>query len=93
VMASEYATRWAKVRRHLPTRPSGRLPRPSFKDGRQRGRMSGQPPWSPVPPPQQMYDPNALLRHIDQTTTQTYHWIRIGIIVIIILLIAIVLIG
>jgi hypothetical protein len=55
--------------------------------------MSGQPPWSPVPPPQQMYDPNALLRHIDQTTTQTYHWIRIGIIVIIILLIAIVLIG
>jgi hypothetical protein len=54
--------------------------------------MSGTMPWSPAPPPSP-YDPNALLRNIDQTTTQTYHWVRIGVVAIIILLILVVLIG
>jgi hypothetical protein len=51
-------------------------------------------PWSPMsPPPPTTYDPNALLRKIDQTTSQIFHWVRIGVVVIIILLIVVVLIG
>lgn len=59
-----------------------------------------QSPQPYAPPPyggSQQYappmDPNALLRHIDQQTTQMFHWIRIGVIVIIILLILVVLVG
>lgn len=40
-----------------------------------------------------MYDPNELLRRIDMTTTQTFHWVRIGFIVVIILLIVVVFVG
>jgi hypothetical protein len=50
-------------------------------------------PWTPAPPQYPMSDPNALLRKIDQTTTQTYHWVRIGVVVLIILAIVIVIIG
>lgn len=45
--------------------------------------MSGSVPWTPVQPP--TYDPNAVLRHIDQTTTQIFHWVRIGVVVLIVL--------
>lgn len=54
--------------------------------------MSGALPWSPAPPPPSN-DPNEMLRRIDQTTTQIYHWIRIGFVITIILLILVVLIG
>lgn len=34
-------------------------------------------------------DPNELLRRIDQQTTMTFHWVRAGLIAIIVLLILI----
>ena len=40
-----------------------------------------------------MNDPNELLRRIDQNTQQTYHWVRAGIVAIIVLLVLVVLIG
>ena len=46
--------------------------------------MSASTPWTPAPPPP-TYDPNALLRRIDQTTTQIFHWVRIGVVVLIVL--------
>lgn len=36
-------------------------------------------------------DPNELLRRIDQTNTMMFHWIRAGMIVVIVLLVAILL--
>jgi hypothetical protein len=53
--------------------------------------MSAQMPWAQAQPPSQMYappqtyDPNMLLRRIDQTTTQIFHWVRIGVVVLILL--------
>jgi hypothetical protein len=47
--------------------------------------MSASMPWSPAPPPPPNYDPNALLSRIDQTTTQIFHWVRIGVVVLIVL--------
>jgi len=44
----------------------------------------------PTAPPS---DPNELLRQINQRTTQMFHWVRAGMIVIIILLLFVVLIG
>ena len=41
-------------------------------------------PWTPAPPPP-TYDPNAILRRIDQTTTQIFHWVRIGVVLVIVL--------
>jgi hypothetical protein len=65
-----------------------------FKSARHDRDMAGSVPWSPMsPPPPTTYDPNALLRKIDQTTSQIFHWVRIGVVVIIILLIVVVLIG
>jgi len=43
-----------------------------------------------------MNDPNELLnriRRIDQTTSQTFHWVRIGVVILIVLAILIILIG
>lgn len=53
-------------------------------------------PWPGTPQPPPMNDPNELLsriRRIDQTTTQTFHWVRIGVVALIILAIIIILIG
>jgi hypothetical protein len=47
--------------------------------------MSNTMPWSGTPQSPQMNDPNELLntiRRIDQTTAQTFHWVRIGVIVL-----------
>jgi hypothetical protein len=58
--------------------------------------MSASMPWSGTPQSPQMNDPNELLnriRKIDQTTTQTFHWVRLGIVVLILLGIVIVIIG
>jgi hypothetical protein len=58
--------------------------------------MSAPTPWSGLPQPPQMNDPNELLnriRRIDQTTAQTFHWVRIGVVVLIVLGIVIVIIG
>jgi len=58
--------------------------------------MSAAAPWSTTPQSPMMNDPNELLntvRRIDQTTTQTFHWVRIGIVVLIVLAILIVLVG
>ena len=38
-------------------------------------------------------DPNELLRRIDRQTTQMFHWVRAGVVVIIVLLIISILIG
>ena len=46
--------------------------------------MSASMPWTPAPPPP-TYDPNAILRRIDQTTTQIFHWVRIGVVLVIVL--------
>lgn len=43
-----------------------------------------------------MNDPNELLsrvRHIDQQTTQTFHWVRLGVIILIVLGVVIIFIG
>jgi hypothetical protein len=53
-------------------------------------------PWSGTPQPPMMNDPNELLnriRRIDQTATQTFHWVRIGVVVLIILGIIFIFIG
>lgn len=44
-------------------------------------------PTAPAAPPTN--DPNEMLRRIDQQTTQMFHWVRAGMIVVIILLILI----
>lgn len=48
--------------------------------------MMGQVPMPGMPSPLPATDPNALLQHIDQTTTTMYHWVRAGVIVTIVLL-------
>jgi hypothetical protein len=58
--------------------------------------MTGAMPWTGTPQAPQMNDPNELLnrvRHIDAMTTQTFHWVRLGIIVLILIGIVIVIIG
>lgn len=60
------------------------------------GLMSATWPWSGTPQPPPMNDPNELLnrvRRIDQTTTQMFHWVRIGVVALIVLAIVIILIG
>lgn len=52
--------------------------------------MSASLPWSSAPTAPPTNDPNEVLRHIDQTTTQTFHWVRLGFIVVIILLLLVV---
>jgi hypothetical protein len=48
--------------------------------------MSASMPWSSAPTAPPSNAPNELLRHIDQTTTQVYHWVRLGFVVVIVLL-------
>jgi hypothetical protein len=58
--------------------------------------MAGNMPWSGTPQPPQMNDPNELLnriRRIDATATQTFHWVRLGIVVLIIIGIIVIIIG
>jgi len=58
--------------------------------------MSGSLPWSGTPQSTPMNDPNELLnriRRIDQTATQTFHWVRTGVVVLIVLALLIVFIG
>jgi hypothetical protein len=38
-------------------------------------------------------DPNELLRRIDQQTTQMFHWVRAGMVVVILLLVLVIVIG
>lgn len=51
--------------------------------------MFGRGPGSAAIPSASPSDPNDLLRRIDQQTTQMYHWVRAGVIVIIVLLLLI----
>ncbi len=58
--------------------------------------MSTAMPWSGTPQPSAMNDPNELLnrvRRIDQQTTQTFHWVRLGVIVLVVLAVVIIIIG
>jgi hypothetical protein len=58
--------------------------------------MSSPFPWSGTPQSPPMNDPNELMnriRNIDQTTNQTFHWVRIGVVVLILLAIVTILIG
>ena len=58
--------------------------------------MSSAMPWSGTPQTPTMNDPNELLnrvRKIDQQTTQTFHWVRLGVIVLIVLAVVIIIIG
>lgn len=55
--------------------------------------MFRQSPTTSQLPSAQTSDPNELLRRIDQQTTQMFHWIRAGIIIIILLLVFLVVIG
>jgi hypothetical protein len=53
-------------------------------------------PWSTTPQSSTMNDPNELLnriRRIDQTTAQIFHWVRIGVVVIIVLVSVAIIIG
>jgi uncharacterized membrane protein YukC len=38
-------------------------------------------------------DPNELLQRIDQTTMQMFHWIRVGMVAVILLLIVVIILG
>jgi hypothetical protein len=51
--------------------------------------MSGSVPWSTTPSPEPN-DPNDLLRRIDQNTQQIFHWVRLGFVVVIVLLVLVV---
>jgi hypothetical protein len=53
--------------------------------------MSASLPWSATPNAPASNDPNELLRRIDQTTAQIFHWVRLGFVVVIILLFLVVL--
>jgi hypothetical protein len=58
--------------------------------------MSSAMPWSTTPQSSTMNDPNELLnriRRIDQTTAQIFHWVRIGVVVIIVLVSVAIIIG
>jgi hypothetical protein len=58
--------------------------------------MSSTLPWSGTPQSPPMNDLDELLnriRQIDQTTTQTFHWVRIGVVAPILLTIVAILIG
>lgn len=46
-------------------------------------------PMASSPPPTS--DPNEMLQRIDQTTTMMFHWLRAGVVIAIVLLIAILL--
>jgi len=51
--------------------------------------MVGQPPVTMGTSLPSASDPNEILRRIDQTTTMTFHWVRIGVVVSIVLLLVI----
>ena len=53
--------------------------------------MVGQSQMSMGGAPLSTNDPNEMLKRIDQTTMMTFHWVRIGVIVSILLLVAILL--
>ncbi|MCI4324114.1 MAG: hypothetical protein L3K03_08940 [Thermoplasmata archaeon] len=55
--------------------------------------MAGSLPWSTTPPPPLTNDPNELLRRMDQNIQQMFHWVRLGFIAVIILLVVVVFIG
>lgn len=58
--------------------------------------MSGAMPWSASSQPPPLSDPNELIkriRRIDETTTQTFHWVRIGVVVLILLAVVVIIIG
>ena len=48
--------------------------------------MAASLPWSSAPTAAPSNDPNELLRQIDRNTTQIFHWVRLGFIVVIVLL-------
>jgi len=49
--------------------------------------MTGSLPWSSATPAPPSSDPNELLRRIDRNITQIFHWVRLGFVVVIVLLI------
>ncbi len=51
--------------------------------------MTGALPWSTAPPLPPTNDPNEMLRRIDATTTQMFHWVRLGFVAVIVLLLLI----
>jgi len=58
--------------------------------------MSTSMPWSGTPQSPAMNDPNELLnriRRIDQTTAQIFHWVRIGVVALIVLTIVAIVFG
>jgi hypothetical protein len=57
--------------------------------------MSGAMQWPGSTQTPQMNDPNELLnrvRHIDETTSQIFHWVRLGVVVLIVLVLVSILI-
>jgi len=48
--------------------------------------MAGFMPWSSKPATPPSNDPTELLRQIDRNVAQTYHWVRFGFVVVIVLL-------
>jgi hypothetical protein len=55
--------------------------------------MAGSLPWSSAPAAPTSNDPNELLLRIDRNISQIFHWVRLGFIVVIVLLIIVVFIG
>jgi hypothetical protein len=49
--------------------------------------MAGSLPWSSAPAAPPTNDANELLQRIDRNTAQIFHWVRLGFIVVILLLV------
>jgi hypothetical protein len=49
--------------------------------------MAGTSPWSSATAAATSNDPTELLRRIDRSTAQVFHWVRLGFIVVIVLLV------
>jgi hypothetical protein len=55
--------------------------------------MSGSLPWSQTTQVPQSNDPSATLQRIEQNTQNTYHWVRITFVAVVVLGIAILVFG
>lgn len=78
----------ARARTWISALPAG-LNTPTPLKAPMVGKLLTPPPLSSAQPS----DPNELLQRIDQRTAQMFHWIRAGLVVIILLLIVAVIVG
>lgn len=52
--------------------------------------MAGSMPWPSAPTTLPSTDPNEMMQRMDRNITQIFHWVRLGFIVVIVLLVLVV---